>query len=120
MFRRLNFTLMPYPIRGIFDVIFCRNAMIYFDKTLRAKHGRRIRAPVETRRIPDGRSRGNPDRDRGPIPHGETVSRPTSRNAWGDSLTNCWKDRAAQEDPQYDHRGHQRHEVSARAPMMSS
>ncbi len=37
MYRRLNFTVFPYPIKGIFDVIFCRNAMIYFDRTLRSK-----------------------------------------------------------------------------------
>lgn len=35
MFHRLNFTVFPYPIKGMFDVIFCRNAMIYFDKDLR-------------------------------------------------------------------------------------
>ena len=37
MFRRLNFTVMPYPIKGRFDVIFCRNAMIYFDRDLRTR-----------------------------------------------------------------------------------
>ncbi len=37
VFHRLNFTRMPYPIRGSFDLIMCRNAMIYFDRTLRAK-----------------------------------------------------------------------------------
>ncbi len=37
MFHRLNFTVFPYPIKGIFDVIFCRNAMIYFDRDLRTK-----------------------------------------------------------------------------------
>ncbi|MGD9546787.1 MAG: protein-glutamate O-methyltransferase CheR [Candidatus Krumholzibacteriia bacterium] len=37
MFHRLNFTRMPYPIRGSFDLIMCRNAMIYFDRTLREK-----------------------------------------------------------------------------------
>ena len=37
MFRRLNFTVFPYPIKGIFDVIFCRNAMIYFDRDLRRR-----------------------------------------------------------------------------------
>lgn len=37
MFRRLNFTVFPYPIKGVFDVIFCRNAMIYFDSDLRAR-----------------------------------------------------------------------------------
>ncbi|MBK7189187.1 MAG: protein-glutamate O-methyltransferase [bacterium] len=37
MFRRLNFKAMPYPIRGTFDVIFCRNAMIYFDRPQRER-----------------------------------------------------------------------------------
>ncbi len=37
MFHRLNFTVFPYPIKGVFDVIFCRNAMIYFDRDLREK-----------------------------------------------------------------------------------
>lgn len=37
MFRRMNFTRMPYPINGQFDVILCRNAMIYFDNILRTK-----------------------------------------------------------------------------------
>lgn len=37
MFRRLNFTVFPYPIKGVFDVIFCRNAMIYFDRDLRSR-----------------------------------------------------------------------------------
>ena len=37
MFRRLNFTVFPYPIEEPLDVILCRNAMIYFDRTLRSK-----------------------------------------------------------------------------------
>ncbi len=37
MFRRLNFTVFPYPIKGVFDIIFCRNAMIYFDRELRSR-----------------------------------------------------------------------------------
>lgn len=37
MFHRLNFTVFPYPIKGMFDVIFCRNAMIYFDRDLRTR-----------------------------------------------------------------------------------
>ncbi|MCP4291408.1 MAG: methyltransferase domain-containing protein [bacterium] len=37
IFHRLNFTVFPYPIKGIFDVIFCRNAMIYFDRDLRTR-----------------------------------------------------------------------------------
>ncbi len=35
MYRRLNFTVFPYRIKGVFDVILCRNAMIYFDRDLR-------------------------------------------------------------------------------------
>ncbi len=37
LFRRLNFTVFPYPIKGAFDMILCRNAMIYFDRKLRGK-----------------------------------------------------------------------------------
>ena len=37
LFRRLNLNRTPYPIKGSFDVIFCRNVMIYFDKELRAR-----------------------------------------------------------------------------------
>lgn len=34
---RLNLSEIPFPIEGTFDVIFCRNVMIYFDNDLRKK-----------------------------------------------------------------------------------
>lgn len=35
LFKRLNLNKTPYPINSTFDMIFCRNVMIYFDKELR-------------------------------------------------------------------------------------
>ncbi len=36
-FGRLNLSTPPYPLKGPFDVIFCRNVMIYFDELVRQK-----------------------------------------------------------------------------------
>jgi chemotaxis protein methyltransferase CheR len=36
-FSWLNLSTPPYPMKGPFDVIFCRNVMIYFDRTVKKR-----------------------------------------------------------------------------------
>jgi chemotaxis protein methyltransferase CheR len=44
-FNRVNLAKPPYPMKGPFDAVFCRNVMIYFDNEIR------IRILAETRRL---------------------------------------------------------------------
>jgi chemotaxis protein methyltransferase CheR len=49
-FARLNLSTPPYPMRGPFDVVFCRNVMIYFDMNVR----NRLICEIERLLKPDG------------------------------------------------------------------
>jgi len=47
-FRQLNLLDAHWPISGLFDVIFCRNVMIYFDKDTQYKILKRFAPMLET------------------------------------------------------------------------
>ncbi len=49
-FQQLNLLSDAYPVEGVFDIIFCRNVMIYFDKATQRKVVERLAARLR----PDG------------------------------------------------------------------
>ena len=50
VFKRLNLSTPPFPMRGPLDVVFCRNVMIYFDRRVRQA----LVAEIERLLAPDG------------------------------------------------------------------
>ncbi len=50
-FRELNLVAQPWPMKGRFDVVFCRNVMIYFDERTQ----REVVASLTARLLPGGR-----------------------------------------------------------------
>ena len=66
VFRRVNL-VQPFVGLGSFDVIFCRNALIYFDEATKRRHLRAVLRHVDGRWFSVSRFRGESLRDNGPL-----------------------------------------------------
>ena len=59
-FRQINFMDQRWPLRSRCDVIFCRNAIIYFDASTQQQLLPRLRRAIDRQRLSDTRPLGKP------------------------------------------------------------